>query len=107
MEKHTDTLVLSETTDGVCHLTLNRPDKFNALSSDMLAALMQALDAVEQDSSVRCVVLGALGKAFCAGHDFREMQANRSRDWYVKLFKDCGLLMQRIVALPVSGHRQG
>ena len=71
-------LLLPETRDerGVVTLTLNRPEAFNALSEAMLEALQAALDALADDASGRAVVLGAAGKAFCAGHDLKEMRAD-------------------------------
>lgn len=87
--------------DGVLTLTLNRPGQFNALSEEVLAALQESLDRAAGDESLRCVVLAAGGKAFCAGHDLKQMQANRNRDYYVRLFNRCGRLMQSIVNFPV------
>lgn len=92
--------------DGyVTRLTLNQPDKLNALSDAMLRALTEALDALADDESVRVIILGAAGKAFCAGHDLREMQAARAqadggRAAYTDLFGLCADLMQQIVAQP-------
>jgi len=60
---------------GVVTLTLNRPRAFNALSEAMLAALGEAVDALAHDEAVRAVVLRGAGKAFCAGHDLKEMRA--------------------------------
>ena len=74
--------VLRETpATGVTRLVLNRPDSFNALSSEMLSALDDALQAVAQDASCRVVVIAAGGRAFSAGHDLREMRnlQNHSR----------------------------
>ena len=61
---------------GVVTLTLDRPQSFNALSEGMLAALQAELDAVATDESARAVVIAATGKAFCAGHDLKEMRAD-------------------------------
>lgn len=96
-----DTLVISEREQGVLTLTLNRPDQFNSLSEEVLTALQQALDEAAGDDSLRCVVLAATGRAFCAGHDLKQMQANRDQGYYQKLFAQCGRLMQSIVAFPV------
>jgi enoyl-CoA hydratase/carnithine racemase len=86
---------------GVVTLTLNRPAAFNALSEDMLEALQTELDALTQDDQVRVVVLAAAGKAFCAGHDLKEMRAEPSLDYYQRLFKQCGRMMMAIQKLPV------
>jgi len=86
---------------GVVTLTMNRPASFNALSEEMLAALQQALDAIALDTSVRVVVLGAAGKAFCPGHNLKEMVAQPSLAYYQKLFSQCSRVMLSIQKLPV------
>ena len=95
--------VLLQTQDerGVVTLTMNRPGSFNALSEEMLAALQQALDAIALDPSVRVVVLGATGKAFCPGHNLKEMVAQPSLAYYQKLFSQCSRVMLAIQKLPV------
>jgi enoyl-CoA hydratase/carnithine racemase len=96
-----DNILLREDLDGVVTLTLNRPAQFNALSEEMLAALQSALDDLAADESVRCVVLAASGRAFCAGHDLKQMRANPRQDYYEALFAGCSRVMQGIVNLPV------
>src|SRR5262249_29382733 len=86
---------------GVVTLTLNRPQAFNALSEPMLAELQRELDAIAQDESVRVVVLAAEGKAFCAGHDLKEMRAAPSLKYYQQLFRQCSEMMLTIQRLPV------
>jgi enoyl-CoA hydratase/carnithine racemase len=94
--------VLSRRDDrGVVTLTMNRPDTFNALSQAMLTALQQELDVVAGDDAVRLVVLAAAGKAFCAGHDLREMRASPSAEFYERLFAQCASLMLSIQRLDV------
>jgi enoyl-CoA hydratase/carnithine racemase len=93
-------LVLLERRGGVAFLTLNRPAQYNALSEQMLAALHGAFEALAADTSVRVVVLGGAGKAFCAGHDLKQMKANPSLEYYQRLFDDCSRLMMRIQTLP-------
>jgi enoyl-CoA hydratase/carnithine racemase len=87
--------------DGIATLRLNRPRQFNALSEAMLDALQSELDAIAQDANVRCVVLAAAGKAFCAGHDLREMRSQPDLAYYQALFARCSRVMQAIQALPV------
>lgn len=94
-------LVLADRTDGVLTLTLNRPDQFNALSEEMLTALQTQLDAAAQDDTLRCVVLAAAGRAFCAGHDLKQMRATPDQAYYERLFAQCGRVMQSIVNLPI------
>ena len=98
----TEPLLLNTRDDrGVVTLTLNRPHAFNALSEAMLAALQTALDALADDTSVRCVVLAAAGRAYCAGHDLKEMRAEPSLGYYRALFTRCGKVMLAIQRLPV------
>ena len=93
-------LVLVERREGIAFLTLNRPAQYNALSEQMLAALERALESLAADASVGVVVLGGAGKAFCAGHDLKQMKANPTLSYYQRLFDDCSRLMMRIQALP-------
>ena len=86
---------------GVVTLMLNRPAAFNALSEGMLAALQAELDAVARDPTARVVVLAAAGKAFCAGHDLKEMRAEPSLGYYQRLFAQCTAVMLAIQRLPV------
>ncbi|WP_300557029.1 enoyl-CoA hydratase [Limnohabitans sp. Rim8] len=86
---------------GVHRLTLNSPASFNTLSEAMLAALQQALEAIAQDEQARVVVLGAVGKAFCAGHNLKEMRAQPELAYYQKLFAQCSRMMMAIQKLPV------
>jgi enoyl-CoA hydratase/carnithine racemase len=95
-------LLLSQIDDrGVVTLTLNRPQAFNSLSEAMLAALQSELDAIARNDSARVVVLAATGKAFCAGHDLKEMRAEPSLDYYQRLFAQCAKVMMSIQSLPV------
>ena len=86
---------------GVVTLTLNRPQAFNALSEVLLAALQRELDALETDASARVVVLAGAGKAFCAGHDLREMRAQPSLGYYQRLFTQCSRMMLTLQRLPI------
>jgi enoyl-CoA hydratase/carnithine racemase len=86
---------------GVVTLTLNRPQALNALSEAMLAQLQGELDAIASDEAVRVVVIAAEGKAFCAGHDLKEMRADPSREYYERLFTQCSDMMLTIQRLPV------
>jgi enoyl-CoA hydratase/carnithine racemase len=86
---------------GVVTLTMNRAAAFNALSEEMLGALQAALDRVAKDDSARVVVLAAAGKAFCPGHNLKEMIANPSLEYYQRLFAQCSRMMLAIQKLPV------
>jgi enoyl-CoA hydratase/carnithine racemase len=93
-------LILERRQGAVAFLTLNRPAQSNALSEEMLAALEETLNALSTDASVRVVVLAGAGKAFCAGHDLKQMKANPDLEYYRRLFGDCSRLMMRIQSLP-------
>ena len=86
---------------GVVTMILNRPQAYNALSEALLNALQRELDAIAADESVRVVVLAAEGKAFCAGHDLREMRAEPSQEYYERLFAQCSRMMLSLTRLPV------
>ena len=102
MNARQEPLVLRETDSrGVVTLKLNRPQAFNALSEAMLAALQAELDAIAADETVRAVVLGAAGKAFCAGHDLKEMRAEPSPAYYQRLFAQCTQMMLALQRVPV------
>jgi len=92
--------VLQSVADHVATLTLNRGERFNPLSSGMIAALCDALDGIAKDSSIRAVVLAANGRGFCAGHDLKELRAHPDEAWQRTLFQACGELMLKIVRLP-------
>ena len=97
-----EALVLKSTdARGVVTLTLNRPTAFNSLSEAMLAALQARLDTVAADPAARVVVIAGAGKAFCAGHDLKEMRAEPSLDYYQRLFAQCAQMMLTIQRLPV------
>ena len=109
LEREEPVVLRSQDARGAVTLTLNRARAFNALSEAMLAALQHELDAVGEDESARVVVLAAEGKAFCAGHDLKEMRAKPSLEYYERLFSQCSemmLSMQR-VTVPVIARVQG
>ena len=98
-------LVLTTKDAGVATLTLNAPKSYNALSKAMLTTLKAEFTALAADATTRVVVLKGAGKAFCAGHDLKEMQAARQRldkgrAFYKELFDLCSDVMQMIPALP-------
>ena len=94
-----------ENDNGIVTITLSTPRNLNALSLDMLEALIAEFDAIAIDDQTRVIVLTGVGPALSAGHDLKEMQAHRNdcdrgRAYYVELFARCSALMQAIVALP-------
>jgi len=92
--------VLRSDDDGVTTLTLNRPGELNALSEGMLAALQAELDAIADDRSVRVVVLAASGRAFCAGHNLKQMRSNYTIEYQKELFATCTKMMLSVLRLP-------
>lgn len=98
-----DAELLVQTRDarGVVTLTLNDPVRFNALGAPMLEALQSALTELATDTGVRVVVLAAQGKAFCAGHNLKDMAAHPQLDYYQDLFAQCSRMMLSIARLPV------
>jgi enoyl-CoA hydratase/carnithine racemase len=104
-----DLLITHRDARGVTTLTLNRPDNFNALSADMIVALQAALDAVAADDQSRAVVIAAHGKAFCPGHNLKDMAANPRLAFYQALFAQCSKMMVSIARLsvPVIARVQG
>lgn len=92
-------LLLRESHGSLVVLTLNRPERRNALSRAMLAALLQELEEVAQDRLTRVLILAASGPVFCAGHDLQEM-TGRSVVEYRDIFDACTLVMQKLQAMP-------
>ncbi len=89
-------ILLRDDSDGITTLTLNRPAQYNALSGEMLDELQAALDAIDQDESVRVVIIAANGKAFCPGHDLKEMRSSEEREFHLALFSKCSKMMLSI-----------
>jgi enoyl-CoA hydratase/carnithine racemase len=92
--------VLADTQEGVRTLTMNRGERFNALSHDMLAALESSLDEAAADSAVRVVVIAGAGKGFCAGHDLKELRSHTDPAWQRDLFDRCSRVMVKLTQLP-------
>lgn len=86
--------------DGIVTLTLNRGPRYNPLSADMIAALREEFARLAQDSSARVVILAGDGRAFCAGHDLREMRAEVDEARYRQLFAQCTRMMMALHGLP-------
>ncbi|WP_282151178.1 enoyl-CoA hydratase [Ruegeria atlantica] len=91
--------------NGVARLKMNAPERLNALSEEMLAALQAEFDALSNDSSIRAVILSGEGKAFCAGHDLKQMTAGRQSEdggkaYFQDLFAQCAKMMLSIQSLP-------
>jgi len=86
--------------DGIAVLTLNRPREYNALSSELLRSLHAEVDAISGDAAVRVVVINGRGRAFCAGHDLKELRGHPDAREVARLFRSCSDLMLKLVRLP-------
>ena len=93
-------LVERSDADGVTTLTLNRPQQFNAISSALLGEFEAALESIAADSSVRVVIIAGAGKAFCAGHDLKEMREHRDRSFIQNIFDRFSGVMVKLTRLP-------
>ena len=104
-----DAILLRDSEEGIVTLTLNRPSQYNALSADMLDALQAALDDIDSDPQQRVVIIAANGKAFCAGHDLKEMRSSEDREFHQALFDKCERMMLTINQLrqPVIAQVHG
>ena len=92
-------------TNAIAHLKMNAPDKLNALSEALLSALQDQFDSLQNDRQIRAVILSGAGKAFCAGHDLKEMTAGRQTEdggkaYFKELFQKCARMMSSIQKLP-------
>lgn len=95
-----EAILLRDADQGIATLTLNRPAQYNALSEAMLDELQSALDEIGADKSARVVVIAGRGKAFCAGHDLKQMRSRPERDYYEMLFKRCARMMRTLTQIP-------
>ena len=93
-------VLLRNDAEGICTLTLNRPDKRNPLSTQMLSALQNTLDDIADDKTVKVVIIAAKGPVFCAGHDLKEMRANTNYNFIHELFLQCSRMMLTMTQLP-------
>jgi enoyl-CoA hydratase/carnithine racemase len=93
-------ILLREDRDGICTLTMNRPQQMNLLTSEMLSALQKELDSLKADARTRVVILAGAGKGFCAGHDLKEIRALRELPKIEALFNQCSRMMQTLPMLP-------
>ncbi len=99
------TILERRDTGAIAHLKLNAPERINALSDEMLAALQEQFDLLQTDTTIRVVILSGEGKAFCAGHDLKQMTAGRQSEdggkaYFKDLFDRCARMMMSIQALP-------
>jgi len=97
-----DLLVIREDhkDSGAVTLTLNQPKQFNALSVEVLSAMQAELDKIAQDDTIRVVVIRATGKAFCAGHNLKQMRTHTDAAFHRTLFQQCSKMMLTINRMP-------
>ncbi|MEK0085083.1 enoyl-CoA hydratase [Benzoatithermus flavus] len=100
MDGQNEPLLLRADENGVARLTLNRPKAFNSLSRDLLTALEQEVDRIAADSTTRVVIVAGNGKAFCAGHDLKEMGEDLREAPIRALFDQCSRIMVKLTRLP-------
>ena len=102
-------VLLRDDQDGIVTLTLNRPAQYNALSGELLDEMQRQLDTIDADPSSRVVIIAASGKAFCPGHDLKEMRASEEREFHQDLFERCSRMMLTINQLrqPVIARVNG
>ncbi len=93
-------ILLRQDEGGVVTLTLNRPAQFNSLSQALMSELQAELERIAADERVRAVIIAGAGKAFCAGHDLKEMRSDASKAFQKQLFRQCSELMLKLVRLP-------
>ena len=95
-EVSAEAILIRDDDNGIATLTLNRPEQFNALSSDLLSELQAALDDISADTSIRVVIINANGRGFCAGHDLKEVRSSVDKAFHQALFDRCSKMMLTI-----------
>ncbi|MBT3916016.1 MAG: enoyl-CoA hydratase [Rhodospirillaceae bacterium] len=88
-----ETILLREDKDGICTLTLNRPEKRNAMSIELVAELQSAFDTIAEDKSVKVIILAGNGPIFCSGHDLRDIRGDSSYEAIFEMFQKCSNMM--------------
>jgi enoyl-CoA hydratase/carnithine racemase len=95
-----DPILLRNDANGIATLTLNQPKKFNVLSTELMALIQSNLEQISADLSIRVVIIAGNGKAFCAGHDLKEMMDNSEAKAMRELFMQCSKMMLTLTSLP-------
>lgn len=95
-----ESILLRENAAGVTTLTLNRPQQYNALSLALMIELQAAIDAIANDTAVRVVIIAGNGKAFCAGHDLKELRSHHDQKFANDVFEHCSRMMMSLTRLP-------
>lgn len=99
-EINTSDSVIKTEHKNICYLDINRPNKFNALSNEVLTLLINYLSEISESSEIKVIILRSSGKAFCAGHDLRQMMENHNQNYFDKLFALCSEFMVKLTKMP-------
>jgi len=100
IKKPTERMIIRHDAGGICELTINRPEAYNALSMECMETLQVCLDDIRDDAGIKAVIISGSGSKFCAGHDLKELRDNRDRDFYEQTFTTCSRLMMSIISSP-------
>ena len=100
LKKISEPLLLRNDSNGIATLTLNRPNSFNALSSELMSQIQTELNSLMEDIKTRVVVISGSGAAFCAGHDLSEMQTDPGPRAMEDLFTQCSFMMTSLTKIP-------
>jgi enoyl-CoA hydratase/carnithine racemase len=92
--------VIKTVNNDICYLNINRPDKLNALSEEVLSLLISYLSEISESTEIKVIILRSSGKAFCAGHDLRQMMDNHNQNYFDKLFSLCSEFMVKLTQVP-------
>ena len=95
-----DTELIVKKNNKICELKLNRPEKSNALSEEILIELTNNLKDIKNDSEIRVVIISSSGDVFSAGHDLKQMMQNPSKAYYNHLFNLCSTMMMTLKEIP-------
>ena len=100
MSEKLNNLLIYDEIDNIAILTLNRPKQQNALSSDLMTAILNKLNQIENNKNIKVVTIFANGNNFCAGHDLKELKIDKNEERFENIFELCSKLMLKIVKLP-------
>ena len=100
MSEKLNNLLIYDEIDNIAVLTLNRPKQQNALSSDLMTAILNKLNQIENNKNIKVVTIFANGNNFCAGHDLKELKIDKNEERFENIFELCSKLMLKIVKLP-------
>ncbi len=94
-------ILIREDNNGICNLILNRPSAHNALSFKLLSSIKDEINLVKEDKRIRVLIISANGPSFCSGHDLKEINSNKNKNDYDKLFNLCSEVMLSLLKLNI------